>query len=211
MDAGFNALEPGDPVYSEDRDVLEGGKVERGVSKVSEYTIECPYCGSPNFRVEEYVYEVPVFGKILLSVGSCSACEFKRRDVGVLEERGPKKLVLRVKGERELRYLLVKSARSAVLIPEVALEYTPTLYSYGYITTVEGILYEFQQAALTACSGEQSQKCGDILSWLEKAINGEIEFTIVICDYDGLSKIMGEDVVEVELDDECKALVSYSI
>ncbi|MCC6060015.1 MAG: ZPR1 zinc finger domain-containing protein [Desulfurococcaceae archaeon] len=210
MEVCFNMVEPFDPTSLEGRDPLECGGVGREISKIAEYTIECPYCGNPSFRVEEYVYEIPVFGRILLSVGSCSLCGFKRRDVGVLEEKGPKKLVLRVRGERELRYLLVKSARAAVLVPEVALEYTPTLYSYGYITTVEGILYEFQQAALVACSGEQSQQCKDILAWLEKAVNGEIEFTVIICDYDGLSKIVGEGVIEVGLDEECRALTGYS-
>ncbi len=182
-----------------------------GVNKISEYVVGCPYCSRYTFKVEEYVYEVPIFGRILLSVGSCSECGFKRRDVGVLEEKGPKKLVLRVRGERELRYLMVKSARAAILIPDVGLEYTPTMYSYGYITTVEGILYEFQQAALVACGSVQTQQCRDVLSWIERAINGEVEFTMVVCDFDGLSKIVGEDVIEGELDETCKSLIGYSI
>ncbi len=177
------------------------------ISKISEYIVQCPYCGKPTFKIEDYIYEIPIFGRILLTVGLCSTCEFKRSDVGVLEEKGPKKLVLRVRGERELRYLMVKSARAAVLIPEVSLEYIPTMYSYGYITTVEGILYEFQQAALIACSGDSSQECKNILSWLEKAINGEVEFTMIVCDFDGLSKIVGENVVEEDLDETCKSLL----
>jgi len=185
------------------------GEVERGEmepAKVVEYTIECPYCGNQTFKVEEYTYEVPIFGRILLSVGSCSSCGFKRRDVGVLEGGGPKKLVLKVRGEKELRYLLVKSARSAIKIPEAQLEYIPTMYSYGYITTVEGILHEFHQAASIACTGEQSSQCNDVITWLEKAINGEVEFTLVLCDFDGLSRIAGENVVEESLDKECLEL-----
>ncbi len=185
---------PSDPLESSEKKVV----------KIAEYILNCPYCNNLTFKVEEYIYEIPVFGKILLSVGLCPTCEFKRRDVGVLEEKGPKKLVLKVRGEKELRYLVVKSAKASILIPEIALEYTPTMYSYGYITTVEGILHEFQQATLIACANEQSQQCKDILLWLERAINGEIEFTMIICDFDGLSKIVGETVVEKELDEECR-------
>lgn len=178
--------------------------------KIVEYVVECPYCGRQTFKVEEYTYTIPIFGRILLTTGSCSSCGYKRRDVGVLEGRGPKRLELKVKGEKELRYLLVKSAMSAIKIPEASLEYTPTQYSYGYITTVEGILSEFQQAALIACGGEHvDNQCKNILSWLEKAINGEVEFTLILCDFDGLSKIIGEGVIEMELDDECRSLVEF--
>jgi C4-type Zn-finger protein len=57
----------------------------------------------------------------------------------------------------------------------------------------------------------QTQQCRDVLSWIERAINGEVEFTMVVCDFDGLSKIVGEDVIEGELDETCKSLISYSI
>lgn len=184
---------------SHDISSIEG----EGPVKIAEYTVSCPYCGAETFKVEEYTYVIPVFGRIILSVGSCSTCGFVRRDVGVLEGLGPKKVVVRVRGERELRYLMVKSARTAIRIPEVGLEYTPTMYSYGYITTVEGILYEFQQAALIACSGDSSSKCQEILSWIDKAINGETEFTLILCDEDGLSKVVGESVEEKEFDEEC--------
>jgi zinc finger protein len=172
----------------------------------------CPSCGKPTLVIKEYLYEVPYFGKIVLSEGRCSNCGYKYSDVRVAEVSEPKKIIVKVSGERELRYLLVKSAMAAVLIKEKGFEMIPGPASVGFISTVEGILHRFLEAVFVVCSSQpESVACRENKQWLERAIDGKEKFTLVICDYEGTSKVIGENVIETGIDEECMRLYEKSI
>ncbi len=171
----------------------------------------CPVCGSHTLIIKEYIYNIPYFSKIVLSEGRCERCGYRFVDVRALNASRPKKIVIKVNGERELRYLLVKSATSAVLIEERGYEMIPGPASTGFITTVEGILYRFLDAAETACKGREEERgCKDNITWLKRAIDGLEKFTLVICDYEGTSLIRGE-FEEQPLDEECEKLRNKSL
>ncbi len=168
-----------------------------------EGVINCPVCGKNTLKLREYLYEVPYFGRILLSSGVCSNCGYRYRDVRLAEVTRPKKIVVRVEGERQLRYLLVKSAYAYLAIPEKGYEMIPGPASTGFISTVEGVLHRFMEALEVACSDRWDESCREHKEWLERAIEGLERFTLVICDYEGASKVVGEDVLETEIDKEC--------
>ncbi len=170
--------------------------------KIFESIARCPVCGGESLKVSVYMYTIPYFGNVVMSIYLCGNCGFKSSDVGVLEEGRPKKVTVKIRGGGGLRYLIVKPSRASIRIPEVPLEYTPGPYSTGYITTVEGILYEFQEAVSIACQQAETPECPKILDWLKRAIEGAVEFTLEMCDYEGTGKIVGEEVVETSID-EC--------
>ncbi len=177
-----------------------------------EETVVCPACGKRALHIREYLYEVPYFGKIVLGEGRCSNCGYRYTDVRVAEASNPKKIVVKVKGEKQLRYLLVKSATAAVAIPERGYEMVPGPASVGFISTVEGILHRFLEALSVICRGrEEEPGCRENREWLERAIDGKEEFTLIICDYEGTSKVIGEDVVEDKIDEECRRLSEKSL
>ena len=176
-----------------------------------EEDVVCPACGKPSLHVREYLYEVPYFGEIVIGEGKCSNCGYKYSDVRVAEASEPKKIVVRVNGERQLRYLLVKSATAAVYIPERGYEMVPGPAGTGFITTVEGILHRFLEALSVACRGREGDPvCAENKRWLERAIEGLERFTLVICDYEGTSRVVGVDVVEEPVDDICERLLEKS-
>lgn len=167
-------------------------------------TIRCPSCGSVSLALETYLYKVPHFGNIIIDRGICASCGFKYRDVRVAETDKPKKIIVRVEGEQELRYLVVKPSSASILIPEKGYESIPGPYSPGYITTVEGILSSFLEAVKIACRDSDQAQCKEHAEWLSRAIEGLESFTLVMCDYEGTGKILGEKVVIKNLDRECK-------
>ncbi|MCE4604585.1 MAG: ZPR1 zinc finger domain-containing protein [Aeropyrum sp.] len=173
--------------------------------------VSCPACESKSMSVSEYMYSVPFFGNIVLSVGECSRCGYRYRDVRLAEATEPKKIIVRVEGEEQLRLLVARSPLSSIYIPEVGLEMIPSRASLGFITTVEGLLHRFHEVTSLACKeggGEVDvEKCRSVLEWLERAIEGYERFTIVICDFDGLSKIVGgREVVKISvIDEECRS------
>jgi zinc finger protein len=173
---------------------------------------KCPMCGSYSLVIREYIYDVPYFNEIVISEGHCESCGYKYRDVRVLNVSEPKKIVIKVKGEKELGYLLIKSATSAILIKERGFEMIPGPASTGFITTVEGILLRFLDATETACKGRETEPvCKENLEWLRRAIDGKEQFTLIICDYDGTSIVKGENVIEKPIDEECNILKEKSL
>ncbi len=174
-------------------------------------TIICPVCGRRTLELSEYLYEVPHFGLIILSSGTCNSCGFKYRDVRVAETTKPKQIVVRVAGEKQLRYMLVKTALTGVLIPERGYEIIPGPASTGFISTVEGILHRIMEALEVACrdAPEKREECERHRRWLEDAIEGKEQFTLILCDFEGASKVFDEDVEEKDIGEECERFKEY--
>ncbi|GBF08499.1 zinc-finger protein ZPR1 homolog [Aeropyrum pernix] len=194
-----------------DRLLAESRKAPLRIAEVDNAV--CPACGARAMKLSEYLYSVPYFNNIVISVGECRNCGYRYRDVRLAEATEPKKIVVAVRGEKQLRYLLAKSPLSAVYIPEMDLEMVPGVASVGFITAVEGILHRFHEVAQVACKegvveAEDLEKCRSVIRWLEEAIEGRRAFTLIICDFDGLSRVIGEHpyVVEEAIDERCQAL-----
>jgi zinc finger protein len=194
---------------SDERDVTREliAKAKREPILLAEETVVCPACGERALVIREYLYDVPYFGKIVIGEGKCNVCGYKYSDVRVADVSEPKKIIVRVKGDRQLRYLLVKSATAAILIKEKGYEMLPGPASTGFITTVEGILHRFKEALSVVCKGREHEPgCRENSEWLDRAIDGKEEFTLVICDFEGTSRVIGDDVIEAEIDEECNVL-----
>lgn len=175
---------------------IEGVESEK-LRKLGEETIKCPVCGKKSLMVGIYLYEVPHFGQVILESGRCESCGFRWTDVTVAEAGKGKKLRLRVRGDRELRALVVKSSSASVIMPELGVEIRPGPASLGYITTVEGIVRKVLEHVPSECFSEGSE-CYDVVKTLEDAADGKIEFTLILEDPLGRSGIKGDGVTVEE-------------
>ncbi|MEB3780651.1 MAG: ZPR1 zinc finger domain-containing protein [Desulfurococcales archaeon] len=183
-------------------------KEYRKLQPLFRVTSRCPVCGSYSLIIEEILYEVPYFGKIIISTGKCSNCGYKYSDVRTAESRGPQKIVVKVTGEKELRYLLIKSALASIYIREKGYKITPGPASTGFITTIEGILHRIHEVLEIICK-EDANACREHKKWIKQAIEGKTTFTLVICDPEGTSKVIGDNVQTTPLDEECKAIQQH--
>ncbi len=163
------------------------------LQKLGEETVKCPVCGKKALRVGIYLYDVPCFGKVILETGRCESCGFKWTDVTMVEAGKGKRLRLRVKGEKELRALVVKSSSATVIIPELGVEIKPGPAAMGYITTVEGVVRRVLEHVPSECFNKSSE-CYKVVKTLEDAAEGRIEFTLILEDPMGRSGIKGEGV-----------------
>ena len=168
------------------------------------YTLKltCPACNKSTLSLTEYAYEVAHFKEISIVVAKCDACGYTYRTTYMLETGKPKKIRVRVDSQEKLNYLVFKSPQSAIYIPGKGLEELPGPLGQAYITTIEGVLNRFLEASKVAC-GEDSDECKRVISWLERASSGLESFDFIICDADGGSKVIGEDVKIEEFDEEC--------
>ena len=166
----------------------------RGPVKVGESVLRCPVCGRETLRVEEYIYEVPLIGKVVLTTGRCSSCGYRYSDARLAEAREPGKVVYRVEKPEDLNALVVVSSSATVLIPELGLESKPGPAAQGYITTVEGVLDRFLEALEAACSdpGADRRACEEARKRITEAKEGRRPFTLVIVDPEGVSAVASE-------------------
>ena len=162
--------------------------------KIGEATITCPVCGSKSLRITDYLYNMPLVGRVILTTGKCTRCGYKYNDVRLAETNPPRRIILKVINQRDLNALVVRASTASITIPEVGLEMHPGPASQGFITTVEGLLERFKEAIELACRDPEAnkQKCNELLSWIQNAKNGKKEFTVIIEDPEGVSTIISD-------------------
>ncbi len=158
---------------------------------LGEEVIECINCGKRSFRVRYYLYEVPYFGTIVLEVGICDECEFRRNDVSAVEISEPARIVVKVKRREDLNALVIKSSKASIMIPELGIEVNPGPAAPGYITTIEGILMNALDIIPLECFDEGSP-CYFKVKEIKEAIEGKIPFTLIIEDPTGRSDVRGK-------------------
>ncbi len=165
------------------------------LKKIGEIEAKCPACGRPGLKIEDYLYNMPFVGDIILSTGKCSYCGYRYNDVRVVEAKAPQKIVFSVEGVEDLNALVVRASTATIRIPEIGGEIKPGPAAQGFITTIEGILYMFKdilEFLCTTSSDVDRSVCEEKMKWIKEANEGKKKFTLIMEDPDGVSIIVGK-------------------
>ena len=159
--------------------------------KIGETRVKCPACGRETLVLEDYLYDMPHVGKVILTSGKCSYCGYKFTDVRLAEARPPRRIVFEVTKPDDVNVLIVKASTATVRIPELGLEMKPGPAAEGFITTVEGLLARFLDVLKVACSSEDvdEETCKQREKEIREAMEGRRRFTVIIEDPEGVSTI----------------------
>ncbi len=179
--------------------VMEEGS---GPRKILEYSVNCPVCGS-SMAVEEYLYDMPMVGKVIISTGRCPRCGYRWSDVRLAETRGPRRIIYRVESPDDVNALVIRASTATIRIPELGVEIKPGPAAKGYITTVEGIIIDVLEKAEFLCSDEKAslEKCREKIELLKKARDGKVKYTVILEDPEGVSAIVSSKVKVEKLED----------
>ncbi len=165
-----------------------------------EETIKCPICGEEKMKISIYTYDMPMIGPVVFVVGKCASCGYKFVDVKTLEAKGKQKITLKVSEAKDLNSLVLRSSTATVEIPELEAEIAPGPASHGFLTTVEGVLRRIEDVLKFLCKDARDEKekaeCEKRLKMLEEMLQGKREFTLIIKDPEGHSKIASEKAIE---------------
>ena len=161
---------------------------------------KCPRCGS-EFMISGYLHEIPLIGKVIISVGRCSKCGYRYSDVKAAESKGPQRLILKVEDQNDLNVLVLKAATASYKIPELGIKADPGPASQGFITTVEGLLDRVLEVLellrddpeVNQSEREKREKM------IKEAIEGKRKFTLIIDDPEGVSRIISDKVIRLDL------------
>lgn len=169
-----------------DRDAPEEGKIWDLKGK-------CPRCSS-EYTISEYLHDVPLIGRVILSSGRCGRCGYRYRDVRAAESAGPQRLKVFIDEPEDLNILVVRASSASIYIPELGVSIEPGPASEGFITTVEGILERILKIMSMLYNDESvdREKWMEVYNSLLDAKEGKQPFTLIIKDPDGVSRIISD-------------------
>jgi len=143
----------------------------------------CPVCGSQMSETITDDLEIPHFGKVVHYFMKCDSCGFRINDFSY-EGDHPKENRLDVRTKEDLYVKIVRGPSSTINIPELGLNLYPGPLAESFITNIEGLLERFRSLFPLFEDGKDKD---DVAKNIERAINGELKFTVVIKDPSGVS------------------------
>ncbi len=158
--------------------------------------MNCPVCGR-EIRILSSVYEVPYFGKVLLTSISCE-CGYKHSDSIITEINEPRRYTIKIDGNN-LFTKVIRSSSGTIRIPELGVDIEPGPASQAFITNLEGILSRVGDIVKIARNWnaddkEKVERCNLILEKIDRTLKGEEELTLILEDPFGNSAIISDDV-----------------
>ncbi len=157
--------------------------------------IPCPSCGR-ELRAVVSTYDVPFFGKVLLTSISCE-CGFRHADSVVLGEKEPVRYIIKINREN-LFTKVIRSTSGTIRIPEIGVAIEPGPASQAFITNLEGVLDRVEGVVRTAMrwnseDEEKVKRCEWILERIRNTIDGDEELTLILEDPLGNSLIVSDE------------------
>lgn len=149
----------------------------------------CPICGSKDVDVGFTEYDVPNFGKVGIFRFLCNNCLFKVSDVIPLERKEKVVLELKIREEKDLRKIILKSQFSDIYLKEIDVE----IYSVndqGMIFTIENLINYIIDMLKESKVLLNDEKIEEKIEYLKDVLKNKKELTITIVDESGLSKIL---------------------
>lgn len=154
---------------------------------------DCPICKKGRLVLSKHIHELPDGDKYLIMKFECDKCDFTKNDLIPVETPiKPGKFILNVNEKEDLKSKVFRSSSGVLEIPELEMEIEPGPAADFYITNIEGVLFRMKDAVSFFKKGlsEENQKVNKILENIDRAINGEFKFTLIITDELGGSYIV---------------------
>jgi len=168
------------------------------MSRDKELAVKCPSCGTGNLKITSMMYSVPFFNELAMFTMECPDCNFHHNDVFSAEQRTPSRWTLLVSDPQLLRVRVVRSGSGTIRFPEFGIDVEPGPAAESFISNVEGVLYRTRsvvESAVNFADTEEQRTQGlKVLDMMEKAIKGELTFTLIIEDPAGVSGILPDDL-----------------
>lgn len=175
------------------------------MSENEELGIVCPTCNEANLLMRSMLYSIPFFNELALFSMECPSCNFSHSDVFSAEQRKPARFTLHVNSITLLRARVVRSGSGTFRLPEFGIDVEPGPAAESFITNVEGVLQRTMSVVETAINfadkPEEKAKGAEILANMNRAVEGEYPFTLVIEDPAGVSGIIPEDMSQVKYEE----------
>jgi zinc finger protein len=175
------------------------------MSEEEELGIVCPSCNAANLNVRSMLYSIPFFNELVIFSMDCPKCHFTHNDVFSAEQRKPSRFTLFVDDSALLRARVVRSGSGTFRFPEFGIDVEPGPAAESFITNVEGVLQRTMSVVETAIGfaeeDDEKARGAEVLSDMNRAIEGTLSFTLVLEDPAGVSGIIPDDMSKVKIEE----------
>lgn len=172
-------------------------------------SVTCPSCNEGKLDIQSILYSVPFFNELAIFTMTCPKCNFRHNDVFSAEQRPPMRWELNVSNKRLIQTRVVRSSSGTIRMPDFGIDIEPGPAADSFISNVEGVLQRtipIVESAIRFAENDDQRKQGEVvLEKLQKATEGEIQFTLILEDPAGVSAILPDNlslVTRVELTQE---------
>ena len=172
----------------DDVDIIEG--------EIYSLPTPCPGC-MRGCEMNIQMVNIPHFKQVIISAITCSACGYRTNDVktgGAVPDKGTR-TILSVEGPEDLRRDILKGESCSLRIPECELQVEPGTMG-GRFTTVEGLIVQIRDDLKGAIfdvddvvghggdsmADEKQRSWQQFFGTIDKALTGEVQYTIVMED-----------------------------
>ncbi len=167
---------------------------------------ECPVCGHRPMNSTIAMLELPMLGEAIETTIICPNCGFKTSDVMITEQNEPVRYTLKVRNPEDVNTRVVRSTSGTIRIPELGISIEPGPASESFISNIEGVLMRVMEV-LEGLDYENPEDVKKRISEIDKARNGEMEFTFIIEDPFGNSALLSEKAdKEILTEEEARKL-----
>jgi len=175
------------------------------MSEKEEFAIICPSCEEGTLKVRSILYSIPFFNELAMFSMVCPSCNFSHTDVFSAEQRKPARFTLKVDNPALLRARVVRSGSGTYRLPEFGIDVEPGPAAESFITNVEGVLTRTRTVVETAINfadnQEEKARGAEILANMNRALEGEFSFSLIMEDPMGVSGIILDDMSKVKYEE----------
>lgn len=175
----------GNPTFLSD-----ASEIENLHNEVQTFAATCLGCYKP-CNTNMKTINIPHFKEVIIMATNCDHCGYKSNEVktgGAIPDKG-RKITLKVSDPTDLARDILKSETCSLLAPELGLDLTAGTLG-GRFTTVEGLLVQvmlelesrvFSQSS-DSMDADTKAKWTDFFAKLQRAVDGEVSFTLTMED-----------------------------
>jgi ZPR1-related zinc finger protein len=160
--------------------------------------IDCPACGKGKMKITRTIYTLPDKEEVLILLMECKKCNYENRDVISLKTAFKPGIWTITVHNKDFTFRILRGQNGFISLPEAEFDIEPGPNASYMITTIDGILERMMNWAEYMKSNLESEgikddpelkKVLEVLDVLNKCLNGEMDFHIILRDEYGGSYV----------------------
>lgn len=168
--------------------------------KKSEYSInkmECPECKYEEAVVIAHILDIPFYDDFTMVSVNCPKCKLRVNDFFNADSKGHIKSTYPIDDASDKTTKVVRASDGYVSIPELGVSIDPVSGANTWVRNVEGILDDIKSKLIIALRDiddeEIREKTVERIELVNKMINHQVKYTVIVEDKTGNSVILPAD------------------
>lgn len=180
--------------------------VARGPVRETSIEAPCPVCAHFPLVLRSLDLDLPYFGEALQTTLLCPSCGYRHADLLLTRSCEPVRYTLHAVRPEHWSARVARSASGTIRVPELGATMEPGPRAEAFVSNAEGVLRKFldvvQGQEATAEDAAERARYAAVREHLQRILDEQEPFTLILEDPTGNSAILHEDAVREPLSEE---------